>query len=313
MTPPFNVIFMGTPDFAVPSLTALHAFGCRVDLVVTQPDRPKGRGRQLSPPPVKTAAEALGYEVIQPEKINTDAFYEAILRRAPDLLVVVAFGHILPKRILEIPRLGPINLHASILPRYRGPAPIQWAIINGENETGITSMLMDKGLDTGEMLTVERTPIHPEDTAGSLHDRLALLSADVLVKTLKGFQAGDIRPIPQNHGDATYAPLLKKSDGQINWHHDAIRIERFIRGMTPWPGAFTFLENKRLKIYQTQPVALNQNAAPGTVIRSFPDELRVATGKDALTILEIQGASGKRMEIGEFLKGNPMEPGTVLS
>lgn len=313
MSCPFNVIFMGTPEFAVPALKALVAFGCRVDLVVTQPDRPKGRGRQISSPPVKSAADALGLEVIQPEIINTDEFYEIIRRRNPDLFIVVAYGHILPKRLLEIPRLGPVNLHASLLPRYRGPAPIQWAIINGEKETGVTSMLMDKGLDTGEMLICERTSIDPEETAGSLHEKLAGLGADVLTRTLGDFRDGTIRPIPQNHAEATYAPILQKSDGHIDWQQDAERIERFIRGMTPWPGAFSFLNKKRLKIYKARVIPYADGFAPGTIIHAFSNELRVAAGRDALSILEIQGESGKRMGAADFLKGNAVEPGTVLS
>ncbi len=313
MSSPLKVIFMGTPEFAVPALKALGTFGCRVELVVTQPDRPKGRGRQLCPPPVKTAAQLLGYEVIQPESVKTDAFYEVLRSRQPDLLVVVAFGHILSKRVLEIPSLAAVNLHASLLPRYRGPAPIQWAIVDGESETGVTAMLMDKGLDTGEILTMEPMPIHGDDTAGMLHDKLAELGAEVLMKTLKGFQAGTIRPITQNHAEATYAPLLQKSDGHIDWQKNADQIERTIRGLTPWPGAYTFMGEKRLRILRAKVVSMTESRPPGTVISSFTDELRVATGKDALSILNIQGASGKQMGITDFLKGKPMPPGTVLS
>ena len=215
MNRPLNVVFMGTPDFAVPALKALNEYGCRVSLVVTQPDKPKGRGRKLAAPPVKVAASALGFPVIQPESVKTDEFYHQISDIAPDLMVVVAFGHVLPKRVLEIPAFGAINIHASLLPKYRGPAPIQWAIVNGETETGVTTMLMDKGLDTGEILLTLKTPIRPADTAATLHDRLALDGGEVLKNTLKGLESQSIRPVAQQHALATYAPMLSKKDGRI--------------------------------------------------------------------------------------------------
>ncbi|MFW5937025.1 MAG: methionyl-tRNA formyltransferase [Desulfosalsimonas sp.] len=309
----FRVIFMGTPEFAVPALQALHESPHSVDLVVTQPDRPKGRGRRLAEPPVKQAAAELGYPVIQPASVKTEEFRNTIAGYRPDLFVVVAFGHILPKRLLEMPALGAINLHASLLPKYRGPAPIQWAIINGEAETGVTSMLMDAGLDTGEILAVRKTPIHADDTAGTLHDRLSRLSADVLHETLKGFSSGTIRPTPQNHAAASHAPLLKKSDGRLDWHRPADYLERLIRGLSPWPGAYTYWGKKRLNIYRAEVRARTEVASPGTIIQGFENELRVAAGEDALSILEIQGASGRRMEISEFLKGSPVSAGTVLT
>ena len=308
MNRPFKIIFMGTPDFAVPSLKAAGECNCVVDLVITQPDRPKGRGRRVEPPPVKLDAEKLGYEVMQPEAVNTPEFFDILQKRRPDLSVVVAFGHILPKKILEIPELASINLHASLLPAYRGPAPIQWAIINGETETGVTSMLMDKGLDTGEMLLWEKVAIEPDDTAGTLHDKLSITAARVLIKTIAGFESGDIRPIPQNHANATYAPLLKKSDGRIDWSKPASVIERFIRGMNPWPGAYTFMGEKRLKVFSSRVCDLTEDRPPGTVIRSFDNELRVACGEKALCILELQLDSGKRMDIEQFLKGRKISP-----
>lgn len=313
MSNPLNVIFMGTPDFAVPCLRALSESDCVLDGVVTQPDRPRGRGRHVEPPPVKKAAQSLGHTVWQPAAVNTDEFYDMLKSRQPDLFVVVAFGHILPKRILEIPRFGAINMHASLLPAYRGPAPIQWAIINGEAETGVTSMLMDKGLDTGEILLSERIPISSDDTAGSLHDKLSVLAARVLTDTLDALTAGILQPIPQNHANATYAPMLKKSDGRIDWTKPAEFIERFIRGMTPWPGAFTFMEEKRLKIFRARVCRLTQDRPPGTVIRAFDDELRVACGKDALCILDIQADSSKRMDIARFLQGQTIPLETVLT
>ena len=313
MSDPLKIVFMGTPRFAVPSLRALESCKCCVELVVTQPDRPRGRGRRPAPPPVKEAASEMGCRVFQPESVQTETFYDALAEIRPDLSVVVAFGHILPKRILEIPAFGSVNLHASLLPAFRGPAPIHRAIINGETETGVTSMLMDKGLDTGEILLWETEPIRPDDTAGSLHDRLADAAARVLARTISGFESGGIRPIPQNHAAATYAPLLSKSDGRIDWSKPAEEVERFIRGMSPWPGAFTFMGDKRLRIFRTEVCQVTDPRPPGTVIRGFDNELRVACGKDALCLQEIQAESGKRMDIVRFLQGKPIEAGTVLA
>ncbi len=308
----FNVIFMGTPDFAVPSLQAMAKAGCDVSLVVTQPDRPRGRGRKPAPPPVKAAALDLGYEVIQPETIRSDVFIDAIRDRRPDLLVVVAFGRILPKILLEIPAYGAVNVHASLLPKYRGPAPIQWAVINGESVTGVTTMLMDKGMDTGEILLQSEVNISPGDTAGDLHDKLAIAGGDLLAETIDAFGKNMIQPVPQNHAKATYAPMLTKSDGHIDWTLSAEAIERFIRGMTPWPGAFTFLDQKRLIVFKASPRSADPAFLPGTVIPGFSNELRIATGNGGLTILEIQEASGKRMPVDVFLKGKPVPTGAVL-
>ena len=303
---------MGTPDFAVPSLTALNREGCRIALVVTQPDRPKGRGRKRIPPPVKTAAEAFGCEVIQPESIRTDWVSECVERVEPDLFVVVAFGQVLPKYLLSIPSKGAINLHASVLPKYRGPAPIQRAILNMEKETGVTTMLLDEGLDTGDILLTQTIDIKPEDTGGTLHDRLADIGAELLIRTLRGLEKNELAPIPQDHSKATYAPLLKKSDGKIEWMLPAERIEAFVRGMNPWPGAFTFLQDKRLKLFKAGVVKTESHKPPGTVIRGFPDELRIATGEGLLSILELQGESGKRLSIKEFLRGCEIPVGSVF-
>ncbi|MFW6010907.1 MAG: methionyl-tRNA formyltransferase [Desulfosalsimonas sp.] len=307
-----NIIFMGTSDFAVPCLKALSQSDHGVSLVVTQPDRPKGRGRKIAEPPVKQAAKDLGYTVVQPESVNTEKFFNQLSELRPDLFVVAAFGHILPKRLLELPRMGAVNLHASLLPKYRGPSPIHWAIINGETETGVTGMLMDAGLDTGEILLSKGTPIYADDTAGTLHDRLAMIATDVLIQTLEGFCEGTIRPIPQNHAMASYAPLLKKTDGHLDWTRTAEYLERFIRGMNPWPGAYTYWGDKRLNIYMAEIRPGDREHQPGTVLSAFDNELRVATGKDAVSILEIQAESGRRMNISKFLKGANLPPGTVL-
>ena len=312
MNRPFRIIFMGTPAYAVPTLKAIHHSPHRLELIITQPDRPKGRGRKVFAPPVKQTARKLGYDVIQPTKIKTPEFAESLKQKKPDLLVVVAYGRILPKSILDVPRLGAVNVHASLLPKYRGAAPIQWAVINGEKETGITTMWMDEGMDTGDILLTATEPIDPGDTAASLHDRLAQLGAGVLLQTLEKLADNTLKPVAQDHSRATLAPMLKKGDGRIDWQQTAEQIECFVRGVYPWPGAFTFHHAERLKIYRAEALALSIDAAPGTVMDGFPDELRIATGRGALLIHEIQGESGKRLPIEAFLRGHAMTPGTVL-
>ena len=304
---------MGTPHFAVPALDLLCQEDYEVMLVVTQPDRPKGRGRKLVPPPVKVKALALNLAVAQPSTLKCDKFADQIRSLQPDFFVVIAFGHILSEKILQLPKFGAINIHASLLPKYRGPAPIQWAVINAEPYTGVTTMFVDKGMDTGNILLAKQEPILPEDTAATLHDRMANAGAELLIKTLTDFAAHKINPIPQDHSKATYAPLLKKQDGHINWQRPAEKLEAFIRGMTPWPGAFTFHLEKRLKIIRAAPISESVSDAPGTILKAFPDELRVATGKGALSILEIQGPSGKRLGIAEFLRGYQLPAGTILT
>lgn len=310
---PYKLVFMGTPDFAVPALQAVHAAGHDIALVVTQPDRPKGRGRKVEPPPVKKASEKLGLAVTQPDNLRSETAKQLLQAADADFFIVVAFGHLLRESVLKMPKRGCINVHASLLPRYRGPAPIQWAVINGDTETGVTTMLMDKGLDTGDMLMAAREPIGPSDTAGSLHDRLAQQGADLLVQTLAAFADGTIRRTPQDHSAATYAPLLKKTDGLIDWKKPAAKIEPFIRGMSPWPGAFTFWKNTRLKIYRSEIEASADDALPGTVLNSRPNRLIVSTGDGALSILELQSASGSRLPVSEFLRGFRIAPGELLA
>jgi len=307
-----RIIFMGTPDFAVPSLKTLHHSGHDVVLVVTQPDRPRGRGQKVFFSPVKEVALELGYDIIQPISIRTPDFYEKIEALSPDMFVVIAFGHILTKKALSIPKNGAINLHASLLPKYRGPAPIQWAIINMEKETGVTSMLINEGLDTGNILLSAKTEIYSKETASSLHDRLSHIAGDLLIMTLSGMITNIIKPVSQDNSLATYAPMLKKKDGLINWSKPAEEIEAFIRGMTPWPGAFTFFGNKRLKIFASDVVFNDSNGTPGTVTGETRNELRVTTGKYLLSIKEIQQESGKRLSIKEYLSGSDIRPGTIL-
>ena len=301
---------MGTPQFAVPSLIALHENHFNISLVITQPDRKKGRGRKLVPPPIKQTAESFGYDIIQPESIRLPSAQAHIKRLDPDIIVVVAFGQILPKAILQLAKKGAVNLHASLLPKYRGPAPIQWAVINGEIETGLTTMIMDDKMDTGDIILSETVHISKNDTSQTLHDRLANIGANLLVRTLKGFEKNNIQPVPQDHTHATYAPMLKKNDGLIDWHLPAEKIDAFIRGMNPWPGAFTRIDNRRLKIFHVKVEASVSDETPGTVVKGFPDELWVATGTHVLSILEIQSESGKRLPISEFLRGYPIPPGT---
>jgi len=309
---PINIAFLGTPDFSVPSLEALHSTIDHVCLVVTQPDRPKGRGRKTVAPPVKKAASRLGYPVFQPTSIKTESATDTILEANPDVLVVVAFGQLLPPQLLSIPRYGAVNVHASLLPRYRGPGPIQWAIINRESHTGITTMLMDRGMDTGDILLTAETDIRSEDTAGTLHHRLSHLGAELLLETLRQMKSGKLSPTPQNHALSTYAPMLKKADGHVDWKKSALALDALIRGVTPWPGAFTFHGDTRLKILKASPLQEPHRALPGTVMKSFADELRIAAGDGALLIHEIQSASAKKMKIEDFLRGHPMPEGTLL-
>jgi methionyl-tRNA formyltransferase len=297
----------------VPALKALHENGYDIARVVTQPDRPRGRGRKVSPSAVKATALDLGYRILQPSSIKTTEFNDLIAQQKPDFLVVIAFGKILPENVLALPRFGTINVHASLLPKYRGPAPIQWAVINGDKETGVCTQLMEKELDTGDLLLSVHETIKPDDTAGDLHDRLALKGATVLIDTLKGLADKTIQPVNQDHSLATYAPMLTKDDGLINWNQPAESLESFIRGVTPWPGAYTFLGDKRLKIFKSRPIPTETTAPTGTVLQGFPDELRIATAKGVLTVEEIQGASGKRLSIKDFLRGHQIKPGAVLS
>lgn len=300
---------MGTPDFAVPALKALYQNEYDIILVVTQPDRPKGRGRKLKPGPVKKTAMDLGLKISQPITVKDPVFIQYIKELKPDFIITAAFGQLLPTAILEIPCLGAVNIHASLLPQYRGAAPIHWALINGEKRTGVTTMMMDKGVDTGDILLSRTTKIIFEDTTAVLHDRLALMGADLMLETLKGLINKQLTLIPQNHAKATYAPLFKKKDGRINWDMPALKIYDFIRGMTPWPGAFTFCDEKRFKIYKARPVDKKTLEPPGTIIRHFPDELLVATAAGCLSILEIQGAAASRLDIKTFLRGCRIDHG----
>lgn len=318
MDKPLRIVFMGTPEFAVPSLQALldadPKTAGRVVGVVTQPDRPKDRGHRLAPPPIKVLALQAALPFLQPVKMKDQAFLDALRSWAPDLIAVTAFGRILPPVVLDLPPLGCVNVHGSLLPKYRGAAPLQWAIINGETETGITTMLMDPGLDTGPMLLRETVPIHPTDTAGDLAARLAPLGGRLLVETIVGLRNGTVRPIPQDHAHATLAPLLKKEDGILNWEGEGTALANRIRGLTPWPGAYTYHGEERWQVWRAQAAPVGcAEAEPGTILAVTKDALRIATGKGALLIQEIQPASGKRLSIEQYLAGHHVAVGSRLA
>jgi methionyl-tRNA formyltransferase len=305
-----RIVFMGTPEFACPTLQTLVDRGERVVGVVTQPDRPKGRGQQLQPPPVKVLAERHGIPILQPLKLRVPEAIEEIRVMAPDLIVVVAFGQILPQSLLDIPPRGCINVHASLLPRYRGAAPLNWCIINGETETGVTTMLMNAGLDTGDMLVKRATPIGPDEDAASLHDRLAVLGAATLAETLDLLVAGRLVPEKQNDALTCYAPLLKKEHGRIDWAREPAAIRNLVRGLTPWPGAYSSLGGKLLKISR---VACGVGSGtPGTLLRVGRDGIEVACRGGSVLIQELQLEGKRRMAAGEFLAGHPLEPGMLL-
>jgi len=307
-----RLIFMGTPEFALPSLNALHQSGHSILAIVTQPDRPKGRGGHLTPPPAKLMAERLELAVLQPTRMKDPVFLESLRALNPDLIVVVAFGRILPPEILDLPLRGCINLHASLLPKYRGAAPIQWAIINGESETGVTTIQMDPGMDTGDILLHERVAILPKDTAGSLSVRLADHGADLLVRTLKEIEAGTIIPVPQEASAATMAPLIEKEAGEIDWTRPAVEIVNRIRGLSPWPGAYTFYQDVRWRIWKAEFEDRSDDQAPGTILKSGREGISVATGRGILAIFELQPENGRRMNIREFLAGHSVETGLIL-
>ena len=308
-----RLVFMGTPSFAVPTLAALHEAGHEVALVVTQPDKPKGRGMKLAPPPVKEKALELGLVVFQPERVKAPEAVEALANIAPDAIVVAAFGQILPKTVLDIPKSGCYNVHASLLPKYRGAAPINWAIINGEESTGVTIMKMDVGMDTGEMLLKEEEPILPDDTAGTLTERLAAMGARLMVKALKELEAGVLHGTPQDSGKATYASMLKKEMGRIDWTRPAVEIERLVRGLNPWPGAYTVVKGETLKIWKAAVKGEDESpATSGEVIDAGKDGILVACGPGALLIQELQPAGGRRMKASEYLAGHPIRPSERL-
>lgn len=294
---------MGTPEFAVPCLAALYEH-CDVIGVVTQPDKPRGRGQKLVPSPVKAWAEAHGLPVWQPKRIKEEDFTAFLEEQKPDLMVVVAFGQILSQRILDIPPYGCINVHGSLLPRYRGAAPMQWCVIDGEKKTGITTMFMDAGLDTGDMLLKAEFPIGPDTTLEEVHDGLMALGAKELIDTLEELSAGTLKRIPQT-GESNYAPMLTKETGHIHWQDCAQKIHNLVRGLDSWPGAYTFLAGKKYKIWRTRCTTEKTEAQPGTILRADKKEgLFVAAGDGVLEITELQAPGKKRMAAKDYLNGH---------
>ena len=304
-----RLIFMGTPEFARPSLKALHDAGHVISTVVTQPDRPKGRGGKFVSPPIKLAAEAMNLKVIQPAGIKAPAFLEELEKLKPECIVVVAFGRILPQSLLDLPSRGCINLHASLLPRYRGAAPIQWAIINGEKETGMTTIKMDAGMDTGDILLQERVSIQPDESAGSLSERLADRGAELMLRTLREIESGQARARPQDHDKATMAPMIKKALGLVDWALPASAILNRLRGLDPWPGIYTYYQGGRLRIWKAVIEKAKPGEKPGRILRVHSEGLAVATGEGTLILLELQPANSRRMGIREFLAGHSLKEG----
>jgi methionyl-tRNA formyltransferase len=310
---PLRIIFMGTPDFAAATLKALIDGPDEVVALVTQPDRAKGRGKKLSPPPAKVLAEAADIPVLQPIKIKTEEFCNGLLTYRPDLIVVAAYGRILPKSILELAPLGCINVHGSLLPQYRGAAPIQWSVLNGDETTGVTIIQMNEGMDTGDILLKASIKTEPEETAGSLFDKLAVLGSETLLKAIKGLQDGTLIPVSQNHELATVAPMLKKDDGLIDWHKDAKNIECLIRGLDPWPTAYCLLNSKRVRLFRPEVLHKESDAQPGTVLQADKRGIFIACGNNTLVIKEIQPEGKKRMPVESFLCGHPIAAGTLLT
>lgn len=303
-----RVVFMGTPAFAVPSLNSLAEAGFDVAAVVTQPDRPRGRGKRVKPSPVKAAAQDLGLEVLEPESVKDADFIEKLRSLGPEYIAVVAYGKILPAGVLNLPPGGCVNVHASLLPRYRGAAPINWAIVRGEKESGVTTMLMDEGMDTGPVLLEEKVSIEDTDTAEDLAKKLSVAGGRLLVKTLELLKDGKVTPRPQDKSKATYAPMLKKSDGRIDWTKPAIEIHNLVRGFYPWPGAHTTLGGKRVKIHSSRVAREDVKGGPGSV-KTSGGRLLVGCGEGALEITELQPENKRRMAAADFLTGRRIDEG----
>lgn len=312
---PLRIVFMGTPELAATSLAALlRCSAVRVVGVVSQPDRPRGRDLKLSPTPVKTLALAHTLPVLQPRRAGDETFLRELAAWQPDLIAVAAFGQLLPPPLLELPRFGCLNVHTSLLPRWRGASPIQSALLHGDAETGVTIMKMDAGLDTGPIVSQARTPIEPVDNAQTLHDRLAHLGAELLVQSIPGYVSGRLQPSPQPAGGVTHAVKIKREDGRLDWTQPAPALERRLRAFTPWPGVFTHLplagSAVLLKVLAAEPVACS--GVPGEVLAAGRDGITVACGDGALRLTEVQREGGRRLRAAEFLAGCPLPPGTRL-
>ena len=314
-----RIVFMGTPDFSVPALRALVEAGHQVTAVVTQPDKPKGRGKAMQFTPVKEVALRENIPVYQPKKVRDPEVIQKIRELAPDVLVVVAFGQIIPQEILDIAPYGCINVHASLLPKYRGAGPIQWAVINGEKESGVTTMYMCREIDKGDMLLKDTVTLDPKETGDSLHDKLSMMGGPLLLKTIDQLEDGSAVRIPQCEEESTYAPKLEKTMGNIDWTMDADRIERLVRGLNSWPGTFTKIHGKTVKIWDCDVVrqeTLTENqaaATPGTVIVSEKDQLIVKAGNGALSLRMLQPEGKKNMTVDAYLRGYPIAQGELFT
>lgn len=301
-----RIAFLGTPEFAVPSLDLLRRRGHTL-AVFTQPDKPVGRKAILTPPPVKVYAEQYGIPVYQFERIKRPEGVEALRAFAPDLMVTAAFGQILSKENLDVPKLGCINVHGSLLPKYRGAAPIQWSVINGENETGITTMLTDIGMDTGDMLLTTRVEILPDETAGELYDRLAAVGAETLGRTLDLMESGELVRIPQNHDEATVCPMLKKEHGKVDFSQSAVSVHNRVRGTNPWPGAYALIDGEALKLWKTRIVdGPRPEGENGTILGDGKKGMFVLCENGVIEVLEVQAVGGKRLDGKTFLRGKPI-------
>ena len=307
-----KIVFMGTPDFAAGALRALLAAGHEITAVVTQPDKPKGRSGQPMPSPVKECALAAGIPVLQPKRIKAAEAVEELKKYPADVYIVAAFGQILSQEILDLPRLGCLNIHASLLPRYRGCSPIQRAIMEGESRTGITVMQMNAGLDTGDMLYKKSIPIEKDDNYETLHDKLMVLGGEAITEALALLEQGKLIPEKQQEELSCYAPMIEKLDGKIDFNRSAAELDRQIRGLTPWPSAYTFYGGRQLKIWRAEPVEGVPGAAPGKILGIDRDSVTVAAGEGALRITELQLEGKKRMTAHDFLLGGKLQPGEVL-
>ena len=307
-----RIIFMGTPDFSVPTLETLVNSRHEVVAVVTQPDKPKGRGGAVQMPPVKETALKYNIPVYQPVRAKNPEFVEEMRALNPDAMVVIAFGQILPRELLDIPKYGCINIHASLLPAYRGAAPIQWAVINGDKETGITTMMMDVGMDTGDMLEKAVIALDEKETGGSLFDRLSLMGGDLILSTLEKAENGTLVRTPQDHEKATYVKKIPKTLGDIDWSMDAVSIERLIRGLNPWPSAYTRWNGRMLKIWDAEALPSESDAGCGAVLAASGSDLMVQTGDGVLKINSVQLEGKKRMDTAAFLRGYQVETGCMF-
>lgn len=305
-----RLVFMGTPRFAVPSLRRLHEAGYEIAAVITQPDRPRGRGHRPSPTEVAAEAEALGLPVLKPVKVSDPELVDALRRLGPEAIVLVAFGQLIPRSILDLPPLGCINLHPSLLPRYRGASPIHAAILAGDSETGVTTMRMDEGLDTGDILLQERVPIGPDDNAGDLHDRLAEIGAGLLLETLERLQRGTLTATPQDHSRASYAGKVQKVE--IDWSGTGESVARTIRGLSPSPGVYTFRQGVRLKLHRARALPDGQGVgAPGEVVQAGDEGIQIACGSGAVLVTELQPEGKSIMSAGDYVRGYRVRPGEV--